>query len=201
MGHDLSHPHPRGVLRVAPRYQAADGRPPGDAGMHPADGRADQPGRHRSALPAARRRDADRRRLAGPAGQARGRRAGGRAAVGLRPRRSRHAGGPVRRAGRARADGAHRRGAPAMPGDHEHAPAAVPAAASRAVDAAARALLYRGRALGWLRSRSRDAREPGSAGVPAGRPGEERAAGRAAHQLQGSALRCRRAHRAAAPAC
>ena len=56
-------------------------------------------------------------------------------------------------------------------------------------------LLHRRHGLGQLRSEVHDAVQPRPAGVPpAGREGE-RAAGAAADQLQGGALRVRRAHR------
>ena len=138
-----------------------------------------------------------RDRLAQAAGQTVRRRPGRRRSVRLRSRRARDAGAAVPLGRRARAARRGGQGEGAVHVDHEHAAAALTSRASRAsTSTACRALLHRRERLGRLRSALHDAVQPGPAGVPPAGRKSQRAAGQAADQLQGGALRVADAHTA-----
>ncbi len=186
---DLQHPDHGRVLRIVAGLQAAIRRSPGEAGVPPQRGGLDQRGR----LP---------RALAGQGPQGSGRDRLPQAARARCPRpvpatsiRSTTISSALRCRSRntapRRAPAARRRGQVqgAVHVDHEHAAAALhqahPGPRHRCPDRR----LHRPERLGKFRSRAVDAVQPGPAGdPPAGRKGQ-RAAGDAADQLQGRALR------------
>ena len=201
VSHEIQRSHPRGVLRLAARHQAADGRASVDAGLHPAHRRAHRARGNPRALPDSGPRVAARDRVDGPAGHARRR---------LRPTRSIPAnsiwscsacrrpnyGAPdvrelMGRVARARKPCLAIMNMPPLPFLKR-----IPGLST----AHLWSLLRGSCVVGGLRTRADDAREPGSPGVSPAGSAEERPAGGTADQFQGGALRSRGTDRAAARA-
>ena len=151
-------------------------------------------------MPVKGRKDLVEIELAQAAGQGVGGRPGRRQSGGLRSRRACDAGAAIPLARRART--ARRGGevARALHVDHEHAAAALREAHPRPRLRCAQGRLYRPDRVGQLRSRTAHLVQPRSAGDPPAGGEGQRAAGHAADQLQGRAVRQRQVDRHPAPA-